>query len=335
MESLSAGHEHWISFRSSGLMYYSTSLRHRNAITNSSAFQANAAKLASRERYIGQVTSSMVKRMRKAITILIQSTPYQWIFNPISGKQVHHHLSFITLTITESAEVRCAKWSHKHLLEPMLRVLRNRYGMKSYIWKCELQKNGTIHYHITSDLFIQHDSLRMEWNKICQRLGLLDRFKAKYGHVNPNSTDIHSVQKVRNMESYMVKYITKELDKGQSLCAKVWDCSKNIKKADYFKCHLDTPTHEYIRELQTSLLVTTSYFDKAVFINFKTPDYYSYLSSNISQEFFNHLNQIRSWENVTPPPKPTVTPKSITYSTLSKRQAVQSQLNLQPNYCRT
>lgn len=289
--------EPWISFRSNGLMYYNTSLRHRKSLMMSKAFMTNAEKLEKRVRYVGVVTHGMIKRMKKAITLLIQSTPHNWVYNPISEKQVYHHLSFITLTVTESAEVRCAKFAHKKMLEPMLRVLRTRYGMKSYIWKCELQQNGTIHYHITSDLFIQHDSLRMEWNKICSKLGLLDRFESQYGHKNPNSTDIHAVQKVKNLEAYITKYITKEVASGKILCAKVWDCSKNLKKADYFKCHLDERTAEYIRQLQNSLLVKTSYFEHAIFLNFGTGDYYSYLKPEIIDSFFNHLKLIRSWEN--------------------------------------
>lgn len=318
--------EPWISFRHSGLMYYTTSLNHRRSLLSSSAFNSNSAKLGKRERYIGVVTDGMVKRMKRAITLLIQSTPHNWVLNPISNKQVHHHLSFITLTITKSANVHCAKYAHKKMLEPMLRVLRNRYGMKSYIWKCELQQNGSIHYHITSDLFIQHDSLRMEWNKICRNLGLLDNFKNEYGHDNPNSTDIHSVHKVNNLESYITKYITKEVAKGKILCAKVWDCSLNLKKNDYFKAHLDEPTAEYIRQLQQSMMVTTTYFEHAIFLNFHTTDYYSYLSSQLVDRFHSHLTSIRSWEkNSTTKPTPLITETSTNQLCTSSDRLISGQ----------
>ena len=118
--------------------------------------------------------------------------------------------------------------------------------MKSYVWKAELQERGQIHYHITADCYVDLKELRQAWNNLQEKAGLLDDFYLKYGHRNPNSTDIHSVKKVKNIEAYLVKYISKtEEDKGSTV-GKIWDCSTNLKKAQYFTTLYSSETGNYI-----------------------------------------------------------------------------------------
>lgn len=299
-----------LSFRSSGVMYYEVNADHRGRLVRSDLFLANAAKLQHRDRYKGIVTLSTKKRMKKAITLLLQSTPYQWKEHPISGKFFQHKISFITLTTPTHENSYNGKWCHKHLLEPMIRVLRRRYGMKSYIWKCELQENGQVHYHLTCDVVLNHTKLRDEWNKLLIANDMLDDFFLKHGHKNPNSTDIHAVYKVKNLEAYLVKYITKEYQNEVALNCKIWDCSKNLKANDYFKIEVDFGISQYIRQLQKSLLVVTHYFEKAIFLDFKTTDYYANFSERIVNEFHKYLNFVRTWEKNETTAQPTATMKS-------------------------
>lgn len=284
-----------LSFRSTGVLYYTTPLNHRARLAQSKAFQDNAAKLATREKYQGYVSPGAKKRMKKAITLLLQSTPYTYKWNPVIQKVVSHKISFITLTMPNSDKSKDNKYCQKNLLEPILREFRRNYGMKSYIWKLELQENGNIHYHITTDFIISHNVLRKKWNKLLDRNKMLEGFKSLYGHDNPNSTDIHSVQNVRNLEAYLVKYICKESQNESKIGGKIWDCSLNLKQADYFKMELDTKTALMIRELQKARQVATQYFEKAIWIDFKTSDFYSFFQDNIQSDFFQHLNNIRKW----------------------------------------
>lgn len=185
-------------------------------------------------KYTGQITNGSRKRLTKAVSLLVQSSQPRWIKNPITGKRHYFQLSFITLTIPKQQKAADSKFTHKHLLEPMLRVLRRRHQLRSYVWKAELQANGSVHYHITSDIFINHTDLRNEWNAILTRNGMLDDYYSEHGHYNANSTDIHSVKKVRNMEAYLVKYVTKEYQNSQALSGKVWDCSLSLKRNRYW-----------------------------------------------------------------------------------------------------
>lgn len=287
-----------MSFRSNGIMFYEVNSNLRNRQQASALFQANALKLQHRERYKGYVSDAMKKRMKKCITMLLQSTPWQYKENPVTGKIDSHKLSFITLTTPTHENSYSAKWCHKNLLEPMLRRMRKIYGMKSYIWKCELQENKQVHYHVTCDIMLHHGKLREDWNNLLRQHDMLVQFKAEYGHDNPNSTDIHKVFNVRNLEAYLVKYICKEYQNAEKLDGKIWDASMNIKTADYFTTHLDFPLHNYIKSLQDTLMVTTTYFEKAIYLDFKTSDYYTFFSDNIINQFFKHLKSIQSWSNV-------------------------------------
>lgn len=287
-----------MSFRSSGVMYYQVNADHRNRLMSSSKFQENAIKLEKRERYLGYVSDGVKKRMKKCITLLLQSTPYKYKTNPVTGRTMAHKVSFITLTTPTHEKSLDAKYCHKYLLEPFLRVLRRKHNLKSYIWKVELQSNGQVHYHITGDTVIHHRELRNIWNGLLDKSSMLQEFEQKYGHKDPNSTDIHNVQKVRNLEAYLVKYICKEYQNETKLNAKIWDCSKNIKENDYFKFQLDTVSHQIIRQLQETQQVITNYFEKAIFFDFKTNDYYSFFKESIINDFFTYLKTIQSWDTV-------------------------------------
>lgn len=52
----------------------------------SKKFNANAELLKTREKYIGQITKGAKKRLSKAISLLIQSSPETFIYNPITKK---------------------------------------------------------------------------------------------------------------------------------------------------------------------------------------------------------------------------------------------------------
>ena len=123
----------------------------------------------------------------------------------------------------------------------MLTEMRRDFGMLHYVWRAEKQINGNIHFHILTNVFIPHSTLRKKWNRIQDKLGyvtayskemqscrsfgdyynkyinqgsytqLMRRYllgKATNWH-NPNSTDIHSVKKVRNLPAYLSKYLCK------------------------------------------------------------------------------------------------------------------------------
>lgn len=263
----------------------------------SKAFAANAELLKTREKYTGQITKGAKKRLSKAISLLIQSSPETFIYNPITKKQQPHKLSFITLTLPNVDQAKDAKFTHKYLLQPMLRIMRNHYKMISYVWKSEIQKNGSIHYHITTELFMPWDQLRQHWNAILLKNGMLEAFQKQYGHDNPNSVDIHAVDKVNDLEAYLIKYISKETQNEVSLQAKVWDCSRNLKASKYFSESIDQETHDRILNDIANGWARPVYGDKCVILKYTTTDYYLSFSQQLINKYYSHITDIRSWEN--------------------------------------
>lgn len=297
-----------LQFRSKSIIAYKSSLNSlqgysthsgtsRIDFARSSAFNDNASKLISREKYTGVMTAGARKRIQKSVSLLIQSSPRKFIYNPVIKRNVYHHLSFVTLTLPDVEKSKDAPFCHKNLLQPMLRILRNKYGMKSYVWKCELQRNGSVHYHITTELFIVHTSLRNEWNNITRRHGMLDDFEKRHGHDNPNSTDIHSVDNIRDLEAYLLKYISKETQNEVSLKAKVWDCSKNLKEAKYFVTDLQSDVHESILKEIDSGQCKVVATDFCFILKFSTTDYYLSFPQHVIDQYYSHLNHISSWTN--------------------------------------
>ena len=263
----------------------------------SAKFRENAKKLKERAKYTGEITPGAKKRLTKAISLLIQSSPEKWIYNPVTKKSQHHKISFITLTLPNVETAKDAKFTHKYLLQPMLRILRTKYKMKSYVWKCELQKNDSIHYHITTDLFMPWEQLRQHWNALLGKNGMLAEFQKMYGHDNPNSVDIHSVNKVNDLEAYLVKYISKEYQNSKKLAGKVWDCSKNLKESTYFTTTLTHELHQQItKEIDLGWLQPI-YRDRCVILRSRTTDYYQSFSKSLIEAYYSHLTKIAEWEN--------------------------------------
>lgn len=193
--------------------------------------------------YSGKMTEHAAKRIKRAVEVLLFMSPEKTVFNPVTSRHTKFRLTFVTLTISCSTLI-----SHKEAFEkglkPFLRVARIKFGMQTYIWKAELQKRGQIHYHITTNCFIDYREIKSAWNNIQFRAGWLDEYFAKTGSWAANSTDIHAVHKIKRLDLYLAKYISKS---GGQIVGKVWDCSQNLKGKKYFTFE---PSAQLLNEIE-------------------------------------------------------------------------------------
>ncbi len=214
---------------------------------NKSESRTTNMKEQQKKAYSGTLTKSGKKRMEKAITLMCQASPTRYIYNPIINRHHYHKLSFVTLTVSDSKINRNAKEVYKTCLRPTLQWLTKYKGVKLYVWKAELQKRGQIHYHLATPTFINYQELRNKWNYLQLKAGYLEGYYEKYGNHNPNSTDIHSMRKIKDAAAYLTKYFGKEQAQSKAegeenkpetpkTVGKVWDCSLNLKNANYFTC---------------------------------------------------------------------------------------------------
>ena len=221
-------------------------------------------KSESKKPYSGQVTTHSQRRIRKAVQILTQKSKWQTVYNPITMKDFRFKLTFITLTIPDLANGLSGKESYKLLLKPFLQTMQRVHGMRDYIWKAELQARGTIHYHITTNTFINFMHIKKRWNQLLDKAGLMQDYKAKHNNSNPNSTDIHKVYNDENIEAYLEKYISKNENTDISIHGKVWDCSISLKSNKLFTVDL-LPQNELniikLDKSSTAKAITSDFFE--------------------------------------------------------------------------
>ena len=188
--------------------------------------------------YQGEITPHSRKRLAKALQLLIEITDERFVINPVTGRKMKFCLAFWTLTLSAPQDFMKDSDIKKLLLEPFLRIMR-RKGLRNYIWKSELQKNGNLHFHLLTDFFLPYTIIRDCWNNCQAKLDFIDDFERRFGHRNPNSTDVRSVKSSKGVASYLSKYMLKPTEKGrqqkisgveeEKRKGKVWDCSLNLK----------------------------------------------------------------------------------------------------------
>ena len=189
----------------------------------------------------GNVSSIAKRKMTKAVNYMLFVTNDKTVTNQYTGKNFKFKIAFATLTLP-AKQIHSDNEIKGKCLNQILIELKKYYNVKNYIWRAEKQKNGNIHFHILVDKFIPHQELRDRWNRIVNKLGYVETYRnemqswhrdgfrvrknllrtwplrkqqaayergARTHWNSPNSTDIHSVQKIRDLKSYITKYVTK------------------------------------------------------------------------------------------------------------------------------
>lgn len=183
--------------------------------------------------YSGKVTGHVKRRLMSSLDLMLQRS-YQKVANMSNLSQADFEdrpeifMNFITLTIASQTNMEVRECYDK-LLKPFLRYMKRKEGMDEYVWKAEYQKRGQVHYHLATNIYIDWQKIRWYWNKLQRKERLLDKFAKKFGHFNPNSTDIHTMRKVTDALAYMSKEMCKDVQNTKVTKGKVWDCSNNLK----------------------------------------------------------------------------------------------------------
>lgn len=259
-------------------------------------FKDNSAK--------GTISPAARKRVSRSLDYFLFLAKPKTAVNYKTGRSFEFRIAFVTLTLA-SPQIHSDKQIIEKVLQPLLNYLRKHYKIERYIWRAEKQKNGNLHFHLLIDKFIPYSDLKDRWNQYQQNLGYVTRYRenqlfwhkngfkirdkllkfwneeAQYNAYlkgiqenwnNPNTTDIHSIKKVKNVKLYMLKYLTKnsqngtktiqspELEQTQSersaaqnaaiadiIRGRLWACSESLSKIrgaeDFF-------TWDYAEELE-------------------------------------------------------------------------------------
>jgi hypothetical protein len=137
------------------------------------------------------------------------------------------YFTFLTLTLSDK-QVHTDIELRRKMVQPFIQQLERKFDVWHYFYVSEKQSNGNLHIHLLIDSYIPWQKVRAEWNEIQKRFGYLDSYFAKHSHHNPNSTDIHKIQAVKNLSAYVIKYCTTD-KKDIPLNGRLWGCSDALR----------------------------------------------------------------------------------------------------------
>jgi hypothetical protein len=179
--------------------------------------------------YTGKLSDYARKNLKFAINLLIEQAKWKEVQHPSTGKFYSFKVNFITLTLSAKQRDVSDKTIKNQMLAPWIRIMRDTFKLRSYVWRAERQRNGNIHFHFITDTYILYSDIRDNWNSQQAKFHFIDEFRNRNNSEFPNSTDVHSVQQIRNLAAYLVKYMSKDEKGLESIEGKVWDCSSNLK----------------------------------------------------------------------------------------------------------
>lgn len=162
-----------------------------------------------------ELSEKSERKAKRAIKYMLFGTNYKKAYNPKFNTTFQFKVNFITLTLPSRQQHTTVELKEK-LLNQFLIEAKKKWRIENYIWKFEQQKNGNAHWHILTDKWIPYQELRNCWNRIVEKLGYITEFEKINHHRNPNSTDIHSLRKIKNVVGYVLKYMVKSDKKHHS-----------------------------------------------------------------------------------------------------------------------
>lgn len=202
-------------------------------------------------------------------------------------KNLKKTIAMITLTLP-SKQILTDKEIKRMALMPFIEKMKYVCGIKLWLWVAETQKNGNIHFHIIIDEYIpfvvfdinktvlfagtiaqcqkymqkrdKQKNLRMAnyaefiWNKLLNKIGQMDDFKAKYRHTNPPSTKIEWIRNQEKAGAYISKYISKNDKTGRKIDGRLWGASDQLKQLKGIEIEQDD-VKEVLKELHENATV--------------------------------------------------------------------------------
>lgn len=223
--------------------------------------QILAAENLKSNAHRGYLSDKASKKLLNACNWLVISAKEKTAWSKKNQCTFRFKINFITLTLPTSQGEISDNNLKKNCLAPLLSYLRVQHGLKSYVWKCEAQKNGNLHIHLITDVFIDQLQLRNAWNRILDRNGLVQDYTDKFSKLSldeyrkymfantkmnetqinkaynfgvnsewksPNTTDVHSMKNIKDVGAYLASYMSKKDTDKRPIVGKIWGCSEAL-----------------------------------------------------------------------------------------------------------
>lgn len=217
------------------------------------------------KKELGTISANQMRKYKRVVENVVNCI---YINPKTKDYKKGDYAVFLTLTLP-GKQIHPDNMINKILVR-LLENLKKTKNVLNYVWKAEPQENGNIHYHVILDKWIDKEYINTRWNKQINKLGYVDRyqlqekeffkngFRLKHSSklnkkqqleayknalacdfTNPPSTQIHSLGKVKNIVSYIQKYMTKQEQGKRPITAKIFGYSRSAGKLDYPKIVYD------------------------------------------------------------------------------------------------
>lgn len=182
-------------------------------------------------------------------------------------------LIFLTMTLS-SKQMHDDKVVKRDMLNHFIITLNRKFGMVNYLWKAEPQKNGNIHFHIVTDVFINKNKFNYEWDRIQEKNGYINNLPKYHNEYSSPSTRIEVISTNDGISHYMSKYVGKS-DGSRKIEGRVWGCSKSVR---------DLKDYQFPFDSEVNAIVTNAVGSGN--INYKITDYCVVISKDLFFELY-------------------------------------------------
>ena len=249
----------------------------------------------------GELSDTSKRKIKKLFDIWSSSLNAYNEENSLQSSISRRKFVFFTLTLS-------GKQAHtdielkRSLLNPFLISAKRSLGLERYFWKAEKQRNGNLHFHFITDIYIKKEKLQSTWNNVQNNAGYLENYKLMFGKTTAPSTDIELVNENQGIVTYMLKYVSKDNyptdDMEFKPSGRIYGCSDNLKKLRMFTSRMDEELIEVIESKSNSsdLLIFETDYVRVFYGNIKlllhknNIDYYTKIRKYYSDQYYDLLS---------------------------------------------
>ena len=193
-----------------------------------------------------EMSKQAQRNLRKKVTWLFHLARKKTV-TTVKGKVLQNFkMNFATLKLP-SEQIHSSDFITKNCLNQLFIEINKKYAFTNYVWRLEYQKNGNLHYHFATDVYIDFFFLQSTWNRILNKYGYVDLYTRKFSQMSlqqyisatnkdgstdfdtlskryakgcrekwaqPNSVDVKAVFGQNNIAYYISKYMSKKEDAG-------------------------------------------------------------------------------------------------------------------------
>lgn len=190
-------------------------------------------------KHNGNLSTKSISKLKNSVNWLLAAAKYKAVYSKKEQKTFWFKVNFITLTVPPQEGAVVDEKTFQKCLNTWLVYSRKYFKLHNYVWKVEAHSDGRLHIHITTDIFYHYRDIRASWNRVLHKADLLKGHFNKFGDFNPNSIDVHSVYKVKNVAGYICGYMQKKPNLPQGFAGRIWGCSYSLSQKNKCYCYLE------------------------------------------------------------------------------------------------